>query len=78
LKTKIKAESVREAENIANVEINQITAWAKEKIRFNEGKSKVMLMTRRKRKEQKDVDIYLNNKPYTSSTQVELFGYNIW
>jgi len=59
----IKAESIREAENIADIEMNKITAWAKEnKIRFNEGKSKVMLMTRRKRKEQKD-DIYLNNKP---------------
>jgi len=31
----IKAESIREAENIAEVEINKITAWAKEnKIRF--------------------------------------------
>ena len=28
----IKAESVREAENIANVELNKISAWAKEKI----------------------------------------------
>ena len=42
------------------------------KIRFNEGE--VMLMTRRKRKEQKSVVIYLNKKTYTSSTQVEIFG----
>jgi ribonuclease HI len=59
----IKADSIREAENIANVEMSKITAWAKEnKISFNEQKSKVMLMTRRKRKERKDLDIYLNNK----------------
>jgi hypothetical protein len=59
----IKAESVREAENIANVELNKILALAKEnKIRFNECKSEVRLMTRRKKKEQKDLDIYLNNK----------------
>jgi hypothetical protein len=52
----IKADSIREAENIANVELNKISAWAKEnKIRFNEKKSKVMLMTRRKRKERKDL-----------------------
>jgi hypothetical protein len=45
----IKAESIREAENIANVELCKISAWAKEnKIRFNEQKSKVTLMTRRK------------------------------
>ena len=60
----IKADSIREAENIANVELSKISAWAKEnKIRFNEQKSKVMLMTRRKRKERKELKIYLNNKP---------------
>jgi hypothetical protein len=36
LATPIKAESIREAENIANIELSKITAWAKEnKIRFN-------------------------------------------
>jgi hypothetical protein len=45
----IKADSIREAENIANVELSKITAWAKDnEIRFNEQKSKVMLMTRLK------------------------------
>ena len=59
----IKAESIGEAENIANFELNKITEWATDnKIRFNEEKSKVMLMTRRKRKEQKEFAIYLNNK----------------
>jgi hypothetical protein len=38
----IKAESIREAENIANVELSKISAWAvNNKIRFNEHKSKV-------------------------------------
>ena len=47
----IKADSIREAENIANVELSKVSAWAKEnKIRFNEQKSKVMLLTRQKRK----------------------------
>ena len=59
----IKAESIREAENIGNVELNKISAWVKEnKIGFKECKSKVLLMTSRKRKEQKEVEIYLNNK----------------
>jgi hypothetical protein len=59
----IKADSIREAENIANVELSKISAWVKDnKIRFNEEKSKVMLLTRRKRKEQKEIEIYLNNK----------------
>jgi hypothetical protein len=42
-----KAESIREAENIANVKLSKITTRAKEnKIRFNEQKSKVMLIKR--------------------------------
>jgi hypothetical protein len=35
----IKAESIREAENVANVEFNKISAWTKEnKFRFKECK----------------------------------------
>jgi hypothetical protein len=42
----IKSDSIREAENIANVELENISAWAVNNIiRFNEYKSKVMLMT---------------------------------
>jgi hypothetical protein len=59
----IKADSIGEAENIANVELSKITDWAKEnKITFNEQKSKVMLLKRRKRKERKYLEIYFNNK----------------
>ena len=50
----VRADSVGEAENIANVELNKITKWARDnKLRFNDRKSKVMLLTRRKRKEKK-------------------------
>jgi hypothetical protein len=59
----IQTDSIREAKNIANIVLSKILAWTKEdKIRFNEQKSKVMLMTRRKRKERKDLEIYLNNE----------------
>jgi len=48
------ADSISEAENIANVEMGKITMWAENnKTKFNEEKSQVMLMTRRKRKEKK-------------------------
>jgi hypothetical protein len=58
----IKTDSIGEAENIANVELSIISAWTKENnIRFNEQKSKVRLMTIRKRKKRKELDIYLNN-----------------
>ncbi|GFG35110.1 hypothetical protein Cfor_01406, partial [Coptotermes formosanus] len=59
-----RAETMREAENLTNIEISKILNWAKDnKIIFNEQKSKVMVITRRKRRENKDVLIYLNNKP---------------
>jgi len=51
LKIAVRAGNVQEAENFANIEINKITNWEKQnKITFNEQKSKVMLATRRKRK----------------------------
>jgi hypothetical protein len=47
----IKTESAKEAENFANVEISKITKWAEDnKIMFNEQKSKVMVITSRKRR----------------------------
>ena len=58
----VEAESIGEAENFANIELNKISEWATyNKIKFNERKSKVMLMTRRKRKERKEIAMYLNN-----------------
>jgi hypothetical protein len=58
----IRAESIGEAENNANIELTKIAGWARNnKITFNEEKSNVMLLTRRKRKEQTSVAVYLNN-----------------
>jgi hypothetical protein len=42
-----RGKSVSEVENTANIELNKISKWAKDnKVRFNDQKSKVMLMTR--------------------------------
>jgi hypothetical protein len=68
----VRADSVGEAENIANVEMNKINNWAKEnKLRFNEEKSKVMLLTRRKSKNQKEITIYLNNKAIPQANRLK-------
>ena len=59
----VKAETIREAENLANIEMGKITRWAKNnKIKFNENKSKATLITRRNRKENNKIAVYLNNK----------------
>jgi len=59
----IRGESVRAAETYSNGELSKVEAWSKNKIRFNEEKSQVMLVSRRKRKEPKVMKVYLNNKP---------------
>jgi septum formation inhibitor-activating ATPase MinD len=71
----VRAENVQEAENFANIEIGKISNWAKEnKITFNEQKSKVMLVTRRKRREKTEVNIYLNTKPLEQVNSIKYLG----
>ena len=44
------------------------------KIKFNVTKSKVMLVSRRKRKENKKITVYLNNKPLEQVAQIKYLG----
>ena len=62
-------------ENIANVEMTKITTWAKaNKIQFNERKSKVLLLTKRKRKESRVLEIYLNKRRLTQVPNLKYLG----
>jgi hypothetical protein len=66
---------VRAAENFSNGELGKITAWSKNnKISFNEEKSKVMLILRRKRNEAKEIKVYLNNKRLEQVTTLKYLG----
>ena len=57
----VKAETVREAKNYVNIEISKITKCAKDnKITYNEQKSRAMVVTRKKRRE--------NNYTHTKRT----------
>jgi len=70
-----RSESIRAVENYTNVELSKIKGWAKKnKIKFNDTKSKVMLVSRRKRKENKNITVYLNNKPLEQVTQKKYLG----
>ena len=63
----IRGESVLDAENYMNLEMRKILEWPQNnKLKFNENKSKVMLTSRRRRKEGKEIEIYVNNKTQTS------------
>ena len=58
-----------------NVELRKISDWAQNnKLKFNEHKSKVMLMSRRKRKENKEIEIYLNNKKLEQVNSIKYLG----
>ena len=71
----IRAESIGEVENTANIEMDKIANWARDnEIKFNEEKSKVMLLTRRKRNEQKKVAVYLNNKAIHQVEKLKYLG----
>jgi len=71
----IRSSNTRAAENISNIEMTKITAWAKNnKINFNEEKSKFMIISRRKRKENKEINIYINNKSLQQVTKMKYLG----
>ena len=71
----IRADSISEAENIANVEMGKITMWAENnKTKFNEEKSQVMLMTRRKRKEQKEILVCIKHKAIPQVQKLKYLG----
>ena len=70
----VKAATVAEVENFTNMEMSKITKWSKEnKLHFNDQKSKVMLISRR-RKERKSIDIYLNNHHLEQVDKIKYLG----
>jgi hypothetical protein len=71
----IRSRDTSAAENISNIEETKITAWAKnKKIKFNEENSKFMIVSRRKRKEFKDINIYRKHKPIQQVTKMKYVG----
>jgi len=55
--------------------MRKIIVWSRNnKINFNEYKSKVMIISRWKRKENKEINIYLNNKPLQQVTKMKYLG----
>jgi len=63
---------VVEAENCTNTELNKIAVWAKNyKIDFNENKFTAMLVSRRKRKERKEINVFLNYKLLKQANKIK-------
>jgi len=57
------------------MEMSKINAWSKgNKVGFNEAQFKTILISRRKRKEAKEIEIYLNIKPIKKVTTMKYLG----
>ena len=70
-----RGDTVRAVENYANVELSKIAGWSRRnKTKFNDKKSKVMIVTRRKRREDKTITLYLHSKPLQQVTQMKYLG----
>ena len=68
-----RGESVRAVENYANAELSKITLWSKNnKIIFNVEISKVMLVSRRKRRELRKMKQQTTGASYSD----EILGHN--
>jgi hypothetical protein len=71
----IRGNSVRAIENYANAEMSKIDEWSRRnKIKFKDNNSKVMLVTRRKRRQNKNITIYLHFQPLQQVTQMNYLG----
>ena len=59
----VKGSNQVEVENYANIEIQNVVNWSRNnKMCFNDQKSKVMIITKKKPKNRWDIKIFLNNK----------------
>ena len=64
-----------EIENYANIETQKVARWARDnKINFNDQKSKLMILTRRKPKIKQNFKIYLNNKILQEEDTITYLG----
>ena len=70
-----RGKTVAEAENFTNIELSKITTWETNcKIEFNDEKSTTMFVCRRKRKERKEINVYLNYKQLKQVNKIKYLG----
>jgi hypothetical protein len=70
----VKTQGVGEAEYNTNLGMNKILIWAmNNKIKFNEQKSNVMFLSRKK-KEKKEITVYMNCKPLEHVQKIKYLG----
>jgi 4-alpha-glucanotransferase len=64
-----------DAENYANQDLKKIENWAREnKMQFNENKSKVLLVTTKTSRDNRTLNVYLNNKCLEQVSELKYLG----
>ena len=67
-----------EVENYANIETHKVAKWARNnKISFNDQKSKILIITRKKPKKRGDFKIFLSNKKLQEEDMIKYLGITI-
>ena len=68
----VKGSNQVEVENYANIETQKVAKWAgNNKLRFNDQKSKVMIVTKKKPKDRRDIEISLSNKKLQQADTIQ-------
>jgi hypothetical protein len=71
----VKGASQLEVENYANIETQKVAKWARNnKMIFNDQKSKVIIITKKKPKNRRDTNIFLNNKKLQQVDTLKYLG----
>jgi membrane protein insertase Oxa1/YidC/SpoIIIJ len=70
----IGSDNISEAENIAKIKMEKYKLGRKQQNQINKEKSKVMIMTGRKRKVPKEVLVYINNKAIPRVEKLKYLG----
>jgi len=74
----VKGTSQVEVENYANIEIKKVANWARNnKMRFNDQKSKVTIITKKKPKNRRYINIFLNKKKLQQADTMNYLGITI-
>ena len=74
----VKGASQLEVENYANIEMQKVAKWARNnKMSFNDQKSKVIIITKKKTKNRRDINIFLDNKKLQQVDTLKYLGITI-
>jgi len=74
----VKGSNQVEVENYANIETEKIANWARNtKMSFNDQKSKVMIITKKRPKNRRDIKIFLDNKELQQADTIKYLDITI-